>query len=119
MPDQHEIERQFLAYRSQRQRVAIVASVCLIAGGAGWFTSPQGTFWPAACLRIGFVFSSLWICFPSRRRPAAWAVISPVPLILIAAIAFFLPRVKGALPLVAVAAVALLILRPRSGGRRT
>ncbi len=113
MPDQQEIERQFLAYRSQRQRVAIVASACLLAGGVGWCSSPSGTFWPAACLRIGFVFSSLWICFPSRRRPAAWAVISPLPLIIIAATAFFLPRVKGALPLVAVAAVALLILRPR------
>lgn len=113
MPSSGEIHKQFEAYRQQRTRVGLVSGTLLVAGVVGLLKGMTDSLWPAACLRIGLVFFMLWLCFPSRRRPAAWSVIKPLPLGIIAFIMWFLPRLKPVLPLIAVAVAALLILRPR------
>lgn len=107
------MKTQFEEYRTRRQRTGAVALICLISALGGFLFAEPGSAWVAAAMRIGIVFSALWLCFPTRTRPAAWAVFSPVRLVLIALCAYYFQRIKWFLPALAIFAVLYSILRPR------
>jgi hypothetical protein len=107
------MKTQFEEYRSRRQRTGAVTLICLISALGGFLFAEPGSAWVAAALRIGIVFGALWLCFPTRTRPAAWAFFSPVRLVVIAVSAYYFHRIKWLLPFLAILAILLSILRPR------
>lgn len=102
----------------RRQRVGLVTVICGLTAFTGFLFAPGDSVWPAAAMRIGIVFGSLWLCFPSGRRRAAWAVLTPGRLFLVAVAAYYASRLKYALPALGVLLLLLRFLRP-PGQRRT
>lgn len=99
--------------QDRRRRVGFVTVICgCLALGGFVFASPT-ELWPAAAMRIGIVFGSLWLCFPSGNRRAAWAVLTPTRLFILAIFAWYGRRLMVFLPAVASLLLVLRILRPR------
>lgn len=98
--------------QQRRQRVGLVTIACGITAVTGFIFAPPDSVWPAAAMRIGIVFGSLWLCFPSGRRKAAWSVLTPGRLFLVAIAAWYASRLKYALPALAVLLLLLRFLRP-------
>lgn len=97
----------------RRRRVGFVTVTCgILALGGFVFASPSDV-WPAAAMRIGIVFGSLWLCFPSGKRRAAWAVLTPTKLFILALLAWYGRRLIVFLPAVAALLFVLRILQPR------
>lgn len=97
----------------RRRRVGLVAAAFGIGAGCGFILAPADSAWPAACLRIGIVFGSLWLCLPVRHRPRVWKTMSPGRLIGLAVLAILANRLKYFFPLIGVLSVLALIFRPR------
>ncbi|MEY3175181.1 MAG: hypothetical protein RLZZ436_3095 [Planctomycetota bacterium] len=106
--------------QQRRRRVGLVTLVCGVTAAAGFIFATPDAVWPAAAMRIGIVFGSLWLCFPDGRRRAAWSVLTPGRLFLVAIAAWYASRLKYALPALGVLLVLLRFLRPPAnrGGRR-
>ncbi len=97
----------------RRRRVGLVTMICAITALTGFIFATPDAVWPAAAMRIGIVFGALWLCFPSTGRRAAWAVLTPGRLLLVAVAAWYASRLKYALPALGVLLLALRFLRPR------
>ncbi|MDA1229579.1 MAG: hypothetical protein O2856_02270 [Planctomycetota bacterium] len=97
----------------RRRRVGWMAILCLSVAVFGLATTEHDTVWAAGAMRIGIVLGALWLCFPSKTRPAAWAALTQGRLTAIVIGAFFMNRLKYALPFVAIAATVIWFIRPR------
>lgn len=107
-----------------RLRVGLIALGCLaLAGILKFGTDPteRNELWIAAFARVGLVMSALWIALPTKRRPAAWADVSPSTLIGLALALLVFARsprlLLHTLPLFAVLAVLNFILKRRPTSR--
>ena len=98
----------------RRRRVGWVALVCLCAAVAGLVTSTTDEFWPAAALRISIVLGALWLCFPTKTRPAAWAALTRGRIVALVIGAILMNRLKFALPFFGIAAAVIWFIRPRA-----
>lgn len=65
-----------LSLFDRRRRVGWTAFICVGMAVVGFATEGKDCVWGAAAMRIGFVLGSLWLCFPTKTRPAAWAVLT-------------------------------------------
>ena len=97
----------------RRRRVGWTTLVCLCVAVVGFTTEGKECVWAAAAMRIGFVLGALWLCFPTKTRPAAWAVLTQGRLVAIVIGALFWSRIKYALPFLAIAGIVLWFIRPR------
>lgn len=102
---------------------AISALLFAAAGVICLFVGPQNV-WAGACLKIGLVTGALWLALPSLVRRTHFGEVSPSVLIGVLSFALFLTgkRVdfRIVLAILVGAAIATLILRPRSRtGSRT
>ena len=97
----------------RRRRVGWTVLICSCIAAAGLATEGRDCVWAAAAMRIGFVLGALWLCFPTKTRPAAWAVLTQGRLVALVLGALFWSRVKYALPFLAIAAIVLWFIRPR------
>ena len=97
----------------RRRRVGWAALVCVCVAVVGFATEGKECVWAAAAMRIGFVLGALWLCFPTKTRPAAWAVLTQRRLVAIVIGALFWSRIKYALPFLAIAGIVLWFIRPR------
>ncbi len=94
-----------------------------MAGILKFGTDPteRNELWIAAFARVGLVMSALWIALPTKRRPAAWADVSPSTLIGLALALLVFARsprlLLHTLPLFAVLAVLNFILKRRPTSR--
>jgi len=104
-PDPSHIDR--------RRRVGWTALVCLCVAVAGFATEGKACIWAAAAMRIGFVLGALWLCFPTKTRPAAWAALTQGRLVALVLGALFWSRIKYALPFLALAGILIWVIRPR------
>ncbi len=109
-PDPTLIER--------RRRVGWSVLICSCIAAAGLSTEGRDCVWAAAAMRIGFVLGALWLCFPTKTRPAAWEVLTQGRLLALVLGALFWSRVKYALPFLAIAGIVLWFIRPRGKQRR-
>ena len=101
------------SYFDRRRRVGWTAMVCGCVAVFGFATEGNECVWAAAAMRIGFVMGALWLCFPTKTRPAAWAVLTKGRLVAIVIGALFWSRIKYALPFLAIAGIVLWFIRPR------
>ena len=106
LPDPSLIDR--------RRRVGWATLVCLCVAIAGFVAEGRECVWAAAAMRIGFVLGALWLCFPTETRPAAWAVLTQGRLVALVIGALLWPRIKTAMPFLAVAAIIVWFIRPRA-----
>lgn len=97
----------------RRRRVGWIALGCLLLAAVGFATSGTDSAWPSAAMRVGVVLGALWLCLPTKSRPAAWSVMSRERLAVIIVTAMLINRLKYALPLLAIAAVLGWVLRPK------
>ena len=100
----------------RRRRVGWAAIICLGVAAFGIARAETGTLWPAAALRVGIVLGALWLCFPSKTRPAAWAALTNGRMAVLVIGVWFLDRllrVKMALPFLALAGLLIWFIRPR------
>ncbi|MFM7059471.1 MAG: hypothetical protein ACKO2P_21365 [Planctomycetota bacterium] len=97
----------------RRRRVGLVTLICGVTAVSGFIFATPDAVWPAAAMRIGIVFGSLWLCFPSGGRRAAWAVLTPGRLLLLAVAAYYASRLKFALPALGVFLLLLRFFRPK------
>ena len=97
----------------RRRRVGWAALACLGVAVVGFATEGRACVWAAAAMRIGFVLGALWLCFPTKTRPAAWAVLTQGRLAALVIGALLWPRIKYALPFLAIAAIVIWFIRPR------
>ena len=97
----------------RRRRVGWTAMVCLCVAAVGFATEGRECVWAAAAMRIGFVLGALWLCFPTKNRPAAWAVLTQGRLAALVIGALLWPRIKTAVPFLAIAAIVFWFIRPR------
>ena len=97
----------------RRRRVGWTALACLCAAFVGLATTEENSVWAAAAMRIGLVLGALWLCFPTKTRPAAWAVLTQGRLAALVIGALLWPRIKSAMPFLAIAAIVLWFIRPR------
>ena len=97
----------------RRWRVGLVTVICAVTALSGFIFAAPDAVWPAAAMRIGIVFGALWLCFPATGRRAAWAVLTPGRLLLVAVAAWYASRLKYALPALGVLLLMLRFLRPR------
>ena len=97
----------------RRRRVGWAALVCLGVAVAGFATEGRACVWAAAAMRIGFVLGALWLCFPTKTRPAAWSVLTQGRLAALVIGALLWPRIKYAIPFLAIAAIVIWFIRPR------
>ena len=97
----------------RRRRVGWTAMVCLCVAFVGFATEGRECVWAAAAMRIGFVLGALWLCFPTKNRPAAWAVLTQGRLAALVIGALLWPRIKSAVPFLAIAAIVFWFIRPR------
>lgn len=104
---------QYELYRSRRHMTGIVTLLCLGSAGLGFLFAAPGSAWAASAFRIGIVFGALWLCFPTKTRPAAWAMFSPMRLILLAVAVHYAQRLKWYLPAILVGILLYRMLRPR------
>lgn len=98
----------------RRRRVGWAALICWLIAVAGLSTEGRDCVWAAAAMRIGLVLGALWLCFPTKTRPAAWAVLTQGRLIALILGAVFWSRVKYALPFLGIAWLVLWFIRPRT-----
>lgn len=97
----------------RRRRVGWTAIVCICVAVVGFATTEENLVWAAAAMRIGFVLGALWLCFPTKTRPAAWAVLTQGRLAALVIGALLWPRIKSAIPFLAIVAILLWFIRPR------
>ena len=97
----------------RRRRVGWTALACLCVAFVGLATAEENSVWAAAAMRIGFVLGALWLCFPTKTRPAAWAVLTQGRLAALVIGALLWPRIKAAVPFLAIAAIVIWFIRPR------
>ena len=102
----------------RRRRVGWTVLICSCIAVAGLATEGRDCVWAAAAMRIGFVLGALWLCFPTKTRPAAWAVLTQGRLVALVLGALFWSRVKYALPFLAIAGIVLWFIRPRGKRNR-
>lgn len=102
-----------LSLFDRRRRVGWTAFICVGMAVVGFATEGKDCVWGAAAMRIGFVLGSLWLCFPTKTRPAAWAVLTQGRLVFLVIGALFSGRIKLALPFLAIAGIVLWFIRPR------
>ncbi len=107
-----------------RLRVGLVALGCLaLAGILKFGTDPteRNELWTAAFARVGLVMTALWVALPTKRRPAAWADVSPSTLIGFALALLVFARsprmLLYALPFMAALAVLNFLLKRRPTSR--
>lgn len=98
---------------SRRQRVGWVAAACLAAATIGFASQGYENAWASAASRVGIVLAALWLCLPTKTRPAAWAAITPVKLAVIVMAALLSYRLKFFLPLLLAAGIVGWVLRPK------
>jgi hypothetical protein len=60
-----------------RWLVGIATAGCLVASVIVAVAAPLELFWWGGLLRAGIVLGALWVCLPTKDRPAAWADFSP------------------------------------------
>jgi hypothetical protein len=101
------------SFFDRRRRVGWTAMVCVCVAIVGFATEGNECVWAAAAMRIGFVLGALWLCFPTKTRPAAWAVLTRPRLIALVIGALFWSRIKYALPFLAIAGIVFWFIRPR------
>ncbi len=102
-----------LSLFDRRRRVGWTALVCVCMAVVGFATEGKDCVWAAAAMRIGFVLGALWLCFPTKTRPAAWAVLTQGRLVVLVIGALLWGRIKLALPFLAIAGIVLWFIRPR------
>ena len=106
IPDPSPIDR--------RRRVGWTALACLCVAAIGLATTEENSVWAAAAMRIGLVLGALWLCFPTKTRPAAWTVLTQGRLAALVIGALLWPRIKAAVPFLAIAAIVIWFIRPRT-----
>ena len=100
----------------RRRRVGWSAIICLVVAALGYALSEADPVWPAAALRVGIVLGALWLCFPTKTRPAAWAALTNgrMAILIIGALLWNrLMRLKFAMPYLALASIFIWFIRPR------
>jgi hypothetical protein len=100
--------------QQRRRRTGFVTIACGLIAAVGFVFASPDDVWPAAAMRIGIVFGALWLCFPSGKRRAAWAVLTPTRMFLLAVLAWYGTRIKFLIPAILVLFVVLRFLRPRN-----
>lgn len=100
----------------RRRRVGWSAIICLGIAAAGITMAEKDSVWPAAAMRVGVVLGALWLCFPSKTRPAAWESLTNgrMAVLVIGALLWNrLFRLKFAMPFLALAGLFVYFIRPR------
>jgi hypothetical protein len=93
--------------------------VCFVASAIVAVLSPEDMLWWGGLLRAGVVLAALWMCLPTKDRPAAWADFSPWAAALFGgALLLAILRPRVGLPLVVVLLVLRYVFRPRRKPRR-
>lgn len=113
MPERQADQSQHLAI-DRRRRVGWVAIACLVVATGGFAAEGFESAWAAAASRVGIVLGALWLCLPTRTRPAAWASLSPGKVAAVGIAAVLMNRIKIFLPFLAVAGLIVWALRPRN-----
>lgn len=98
----------------RRRRVGWTSLICLCVAAVGLATSTTDNVWPSAALRIGIVLGALWLCFPTKTRPAAWTALTRGRLVALVIGAILMNRLKYALPFFGIAAAVIWFIRPRA-----
>ncbi|WP_010588188.1 hypothetical protein [Schlesneria paludicola] len=101
-----------------RALIGILSSIMLVSAGALWVFAGSQNMWTGACLKVGIVMAALWLALPTISRrgnlgQASWgAVIGFMALLVI----LTSKRVdfRIVLPMLIGAAIAIMILRPKS-----
>ena len=99
---------------NRRRRVGWTALACLCVAAIGLATTEENSVWAAAAMRIGLVLGALWLCFPTKTRPGAWTVLTQGRLAALVIGALLWPRIKAAVPFLAIAAIVIWFIRPRT-----
>ncbi len=102
--------------------VGVIGIVLLVAAAVLVLIGVDGTLeiWAGACLKVGLVMMAFWLALPSvtRNENLGKASLSTVGAVLVGALIVARTKVplKIILPVLAVAVVALRVLRPRGPG---
>ena len=100
-----------------RALIGTIAATLLLGAGILWYFVGQQNIWTGACLKVGLVMAAFWLALPMISRRAQWGEISPGGVIGLVALALVLTgkRVdtRIVIPLLAGAAIMMVILRPR------
>jgi len=97
----------------RRHRVGWAAIVCLGMAATGITFAENDSVWPAAALRVGIVLGALWLCLPTKTRPAAWAALTNGRMVALVIAILLWNRIKYFMPFLALAVVILWFIRPR------
>jgi hypothetical protein len=114
MPERTQAGQPHSLAIDRRRRVGWVAIVCLVAAAGGFAVEGFESAWAAAASRVGIVLGALWLCLPTKTRPAAWASLSPGKVAAVSIAALFMNRIRIFLPFLAVAGFIVWALRPRN-----
>lgn len=103
-------------YTPNRLLVAVITIACF--GGAFLLRQLElvdrnNTLLIAGLVRVGICMGALWFALPSRKRPAAWAKLSPWVIVGLAVAAFLLPRLRYSIPLLVGMLLVGTFIRPR------
>ena len=101
-----------------RTLVGTIALALMLAAGLIWGFVGRDSIWAGACLKVGLVMSAFWLAMPLISQRASWGQMSSGSLFALVGLALVLTgkRVdtRIVIPLLAGAAIATMVLRPRS-----
>ena len=99
---------------SRRQRVGWFALTCLAAAAIGFAAQGYDNAWASIASRVGVVLGALWMCLPTKTRPAAWSAMTPGRLALVVAAVVLSYRVSlRYFPFLVAAGLVGWLLRPK------
>jgi hypothetical protein len=75
---------------SRRRRVGWSSVVLLILAAVGFWFEGQESIWASACMRVGVVLFTLWLCLPAGKARFGWNSLSGHRLAVIILVAAFI-----------------------------
>lgn|GEM_PF-681914 len=99
---------------SRRRRVGWSSVVLLMLAAGGFWFEGQDSIWASACLRVGVVLFTLWLCLPARKSRFGWNSLSGHRLAVIILTAALVRQRRFFLPVLAIFGLIVWASRPKS-----
>jgi hypothetical protein len=99
---------------SRRSRVGWCSVILLILAAVGFWFEGQESIWASACMRVGVVLSTLWLCLPAGKARFGWNSLSGHRLAVIILTAALVRQRRFFLPVLAIFGLIVWASRPRT-----
>jgi hypothetical protein len=99
---------------SRRRRVGWSSVILLILAAVGFWFEGQESIRASACMRVGVVLFTLWLCLPAGKARFGWNNLSGHRLAVIILTAALVRQRRFFLPVLAIFGLILWVSRPKS-----